>query len=101
MDKNLWQRVEQIVDEALQIEDLTERTQYIELKCASDQTLKKEVFQLLNSIDASGEFWDKLMNSSQNLMDDMKQNKAYKILASDSEQPERIGSYLIKKKIGS
>ncbi|HKK62072.1 MAG TPA: serine/threonine-protein kinase [Bacteroidales bacterium] len=102
MDKKLWERVENIVDDVLQINDPDERTSYIQEECANDPKLKKEVTDLLSSIESSGSFWDSMLYSSSKLMNELKQKQAGSSSGSGSPKvlPEKIGSYKIKKLIG-
>ena len=100
MDKKLWERVERIVDDVLQMNDPGDRTSYIQKECADDPKLKKEVIDLLDSIEASGSFWDNMLHSSNKLMDELKQKQATSSSASPPVLPEKIGSYQIKKLIG-
>ncbi len=53
MDKNQWEKVNRIVDTALDL-DGKERDTYIQQQCRGDKELKNQVTQLLQSIEESG-----------------------------------------------
>jgi serine/threonine-protein kinase len=98
MDKKLWQQVERIDDEAMQIDNLDRKTQLINEKCGDNAEVKEEVLKLLNSMEASGSFWEKMMESNQKLISEIAKDRL-ESFQSDSI-PNQIGSYVIKELIG-
>ncbi len=101
MDRDQWKKVETIIDQVLSVSGKEERTKLINKCCGDNDKLRKEVETFLDSIDASGNIWDELLISNRVLMDEMTQNENLsRIIHSEGEQPERIGIYEIKRKIG-
>ncbi|MDR8391773.1 serine/threonine-protein kinase [Aliifodinibius sp. S!AR15-10] len=93
-----WNRVETIVDQALELPE-EERATFIEQKCQGDEQLKGEITTLLESISCS-EGW---LENPKNY-----QREFYQEIADDVELlssgrnliDTQVGSYLIKEKIG-
>lgn len=97
MDDKNWEKVENIIDDLLQLPE-DQRKSYIEETCADDIQLKREVIELLHSIFES-EGW----------LDDPEEYKRdfYKELSDDEFKAfdkslidRKVGSYTIRKKIG-
>lgn len=99
MEKKRWQKIEQIVDVALEIEDKKERTNYINEKCKSDDALIQEVNSFIDSIEASDGLWDDLLNSNRAVAEEMYTDFSKTQRTESENSPEIIGPYRIKKKI--
>lgn len=98
MDNSSWEKVETIVDRALEL-PANERERYISEKCGKNKQLKGEVTQLLESI----------FNSEGWLDDPGKYKKAFYEHISDDMQSipstnsligQNVGAYTIREKIG-
>lgn len=97
MDDKIWEKVEKIIDDLLQIPE-DQRKSYIDEKCGDDKQLKREVTELLQSIFES-EGW---LEDPEGYKRDF-----YKELSKDEFEHfdqtiigKKIGSYTIRKKIG-
>jgi hypothetical protein len=55
MDQQRWKKIEDIIDEALQIDHLRNRKRYIEKACNNDNVLFQEVTSLLAAIQKAEE----------------------------------------------
>ncbi len=64
MDAKRWKKIDSIIDAALEI-SASEREKFVALNCKADETLKKEVLELLAAHDESDNFLNK---SAMNLM---------------------------------
>ena len=64
MDAKRWKKIDAIIDAALEI-PVSEREKFVALNCKNDETLKKEVLELLSAHDESENFLNK---SAMNLM---------------------------------
>jgi serine/threonine-protein kinase len=84
MDSNLWDRVKEIFNNAISLDE-NKREDYINVACGENEKLKLEVKSLINSYGVSGEFLDnpeKDLNFSTQSEKDLYINKiigAYKI----------------------
>lgn len=100
MDKNRWQEVEKLVDQALKLESPSERTAFIKEQCADNEELKKEVTALLDSIEASGGMWEDLLKSNQVLVSELTGNQNELLSNSQISIGSLVGPYLIKELLG-
>ncbi len=100
MDKNRWQEVENLVDQALKLESHQERTAFIAEQCADNEELKKEVSALLDSIEASDGMWEDLLRSNQVLVSELTGNQEEILSDSPVSLGSLVGPYLIKELLG-
>lgn len=100
MEKDLWYEIEQIVDQALSIDNLKERTAFLSDRLMDNEELRREVTSLLDSIEASHGLWEDLLTSNEMLVADMTHNKGLGFSPDPSVLPDQIGPYLIKKLLG-
>lgn len=99
MDKNLWQKINSIVNEALSL-DRKERVGFISSICGNDQRLYREVTDLLTSIDESENLWDELFESNHILMNDLPESHTSEYSTDISESLKKIGPYHLIRRIG-
>lgn len=107
MDKQTWEKVNTIIDEALEFGEGDKRKQIVRERCDSD-AMQKEAFEMLQSIEDSGSFWDELKQSNLILSENLTREK-YSFSGTGSTElnlggkneiaPEKIGPYFIKKTI--
>jgi serine/threonine-protein kinase len=97
MEKQRWQKIGQIVDGALEIEDKSSRTAYIKEKCKDDESLITEVYSFIHSIEESDGLWEDLLNSNMVIADDMAGEMSQDSGVVNHSSPESIGPYLVKK----
>lgn len=90
MDPNDWQRIKEIFNKALELED-TEREAYLDQACSDDQRLRKEVESLLDSYGTLGV----LDKSNDELIDSMLSHQI-----TGDKKGKQIGSYKILKTLG-
>ena len=100
MNKDRWHEIEQIVDQALSIDTLDERTAFLNERLANDDDLRREVTSLLDSIDASQGLWDDLLASNEMLVADMTHSDELGPAATLNSVPDQIGPYRIKQLLG-
>jgi len=107
MDKQTWEKVNTIIDEALDLERSDEREQLIREKCSSD-SIQKEVLDFLQSIEESEDLWEKLKESNIVLSEKitterrsfLNEEKSEPTIKKEStETPKNIGPYFIKNTI--
>ena len=107
MDKQTWEQVNTIIDEALDLEWAQERERFIREKCSSE-SLQKEVQELLRSIEDSGGLWEELEKSNRVLSENITDERRSFLSTKKSVQnyrevhatnPKNIGPYCIKKTI--
>ncbi|WP_445664881.1 protein kinase domain-containing protein [Fodinibius sp. AD559] len=93
-----WEKVEQIVDEILDL-PAEQRQAYIEKTCGHDQNLKSEVTQLIESIFDSEGWLTDLNEYKHEFYNDV--SEGLESLSTNQDFVGRqVGSYTIKKKIG-
>lgn len=91
MDRKRWQKVNSIVDEALEL-DREDRSDYVEKQCKGDQQLRYQVTELLDSIEQS---------DTENFLEGREAYPRY--LAADfaRKEAEAASSSLIGEKMGN
>jgi len=97
MEKQRWQKIGQIVDGALEIEDKDSRTAFIKEKCKDDRSLITEVYSFIHSIEESDGLWEDLLNSNMVIADDMADEMSQDSGIINHSSPESIGPYRVKK----
>ena len=97
MEKQRWQKIGQIVDGALEIEDKDNRTAFIKEKCKDDKSLITEVYSFIHSIEESDGLWEDLLNSNMAIADDMADEMSQDSGVINHSSPESIGPYRVKK----
>lgn len=97
MEKQRWQKIGQIVDDALEIDDKNSRTAFIKDKCKDDESLITEVFAFLESIEESDGLWEDLLNSNMVIADDMADKMSYDSAITNHSPPDTIGPYRVKR----
>lgn len=100
MDKDRWQLVEEIVDQALMLEDEGERTAFLISRLSGDEELRDEVTSLLDSIKASEGMWDSLFKSNKILLSDISESDAFLLPESGISTGDTIGQYSIRRHLG-
>ncbi|NBB76381.1 MAG: protein kinase, partial [Bacteroidetes bacterium] len=110
MNRDRWKEINSIVDDVLMEQEPGIRRAIIENRCGPDDELRKQVLQLLSSIDESADYWETLFRSNKifinELADDYPKGNGSKkklagVPAPDEENiPKSIGSYAIHKRIG-
>jgi len=100
MNKHLWPQVSPILDQLLDLSSREEQIAYIRAQCGNDMQLREEVESLLESIELSGEYWDKLLLSNQILLADLTRVVEYPLISKPVEIPHKIGAYHIIKSLG-
>lgn len=106
MDKQTWDKVNTIINEALDVDETDLREQLIRKKCDSAD-MQKEALELMRSIEESESFWDELLQSNLVLSEKLTAEKksfsgtggAKLNFGEDNNIPEKIGPYFIKKTI--
>ncbi len=106
MDKQTWEKVNTVIDVALDIKEADEREQVVRENCDS-LTMQKEVLELLKSIEDSGNLWDELKHSNLVLSENFTKEKysfsskrEVQTFENENENlPKKIGPYFIKKTI--
>lgn len=99
MEKKRWQKIGQIVDDALEIDDKKNRTAFIKEKCNDDESLITEVFAFIESIEESAGLWEDLLNSNMVIAEDMAGELSYSSATGNHILPRSIGPYRVKKLI--
>lgn len=104
MDKQTWDKINKVIDEALDIEGADEREQLIREKCSTN-SIQKEVLDFLKSIEDSGGLWEELKESNLALSENIT-NERHSVLSTpgtgltcneeNTVIPEKIGPYFIK-----
>jgi len=104
MDKQTWDKINKVIDEALDIEGADEREQLIRKKCSTNY-IQKEVLDFLKSIEDSGGLWEELKESNLALSENIT-NERHSVLSTPGDgltgngkntvTPEKIGPYFIK-----
>jgi serine/threonine-protein kinase len=110
MNRDRWKEINSIVDDVLLEQEPGIRRAIIENRCGSDDELRKEVLQLLSSIDESADYWETLFRSNKIFINELAEDypkgngskkKRVDIPAPDEENfPKSIGNYAIHKRIG-
>jgi serine/threonine-protein kinase len=104
MDKQTWEKVNTIIDDALDLEPGDERKNFIRQQCDS-HLLQEEVLGFLQSIEESGGWWEKLKESnlvlSENITNENRSlqnstNSVPNLGKPNTDLPQKIGSYFIK-----
>ena len=98
MKKSSWQKIETIIDKALDLEP-EQRSDYIEMACSGDDELYQEVTQLLFSIETSEGFLEDALDDKQEFIDDLANSKD-QAEESFSRIDTRLGAYRITDKLG-
>jgi len=107
MDKQTWEKVNTIIDKALDFEKADKREQIVRENCDSD-AMQKEALELLKSIEDSGTLWDELKHSNLVLSENItkekhlfpKKTKSVQHTGKENENiPKKIGPYFVKKTI--
>ncbi|MAL17646.1 MAG: hypothetical protein CL670_14345 [Balneola sp.] len=93
-----WTEVEKIIDEVLELPE-DEREEFIENKCAGNKKLAKEVRQLLNSITDSEGWLENPQDYKEGLFEGVSDDLS-SLPKSHNLIGNKIGSYIIKEKIG-
>lgn len=99
MEKQRWQKIGQIVDGALEIDNKSDRTAFIREKCLGDESLITEVYSFIDSIEESDGLWEDLLNSNMVIADDMAGEMSHDSGIVYHNPPEMIGPYRVKKLI--
>ena len=104
MDKQTWDKISKVIDEALDIERADEREQLVREKCSTN-AIQKEALEILKSIEDSGGLWDELKESNLVLSENIT-NERYSVLSTKGTEPggkeenacipKKIGPYFIK-----
>jgi len=97
MEKQRWQKIGQIVDGALEIDDESGRTAFIKEKCKDDESLITEVYSFIHSIEESDGLWEDLLNSNMVIADDMADEMSQGSGISSHTPPKIIGPYRVKR----
>ena len=105
MNRDRWKEINSIVDDVLLEQEPGIRRAIIENRCGSDDELRKEVLQLLSSIDESADYWETLFRSNKIFINELTEDypkgngskkKLAGIPAPDEENfPKSIGNYAI------
>lgn len=107
MNKQTWIKVNSIIDEALTIERAEERERFIREK-SSNSSERKEILDMLHSIEQSDGLWNELKKSSLALSENISSKHRTFLYKKKSVQnsrdvsisdPVNIGPYFIKKPI--
>lgn len=93
-----WDRVEKILDKALQL-PVRKRQQYIEYECGSNAALREEVTMLMDSITESEGWLDNPSDYKQAFFDEISED-VERMEAAGSLVGKQVGAYRIREEIG-
>lgn len=102
MDTKHWTSLNAIIDQALEL-DPEKRVSFINNIDGISDEMRTEAISFLKSIHKSDTFWDDLMESSSELVDQINEHTLSNSSPGDEEQslPDQIGPYKIVRKLAS
>jgi|GEM_PF-4664337 len=100
MDTKHWTSLNTILDDALKLTPDERITFIYQYKGLSDE-MRQEAISFLDSIHKSDDFWDRLIESNNELIEQIDSNTLTTQPIEDSYQPFQIGPYKILNKIAS
>ncbi|WP_340104721.1 serine/threonine-protein kinase [Rhodohalobacter sp. 8-1] len=100
MDTKHWTSLNTILDRALELPP-GERIAFIENDPALSDEMRQEAISFLKSIHKSDTLWDKLIESSSELIDQINKEDRLPVAEDQSPPPQQIGPYKILEKLAS